>query len=508
MNDILPLQLELSQPLLEVIGNKDYRTFKQNLDRISELLFFSDIDNRIMQYEIELAEEIAKDENKNFTGLSFKCRTRIQQMARQKLRYVISRKLTGESYRVFSCHLAESFLLQKFCLLSCLDKIKVPSKSSLERYEKEIPEEIIRELNSMLLNAAQSPVDLEKNQQQLLLQKEISLADYYLDATCIKANIHFPVDWVLLRDATRTLMKAITLIRNRGLKNRMDEPAVFINKINKLCIQMTHAKNRKDSKKNRKKILRMMKKLLNKVRSHGQKYKELLELHWEDTEFSKKQADRIIERMDNIISKIPTAIEHAHERIIGGRQVKNKDKILSLYDENIHVIVRGKPEAKVEFGSTLVIGESKNGLIIDWKLYKETAPADCKLLPESLERLQEQYNGYQPENVVTDRGCDSKQNQKLLVIKGINNFLCPRSPHELKIRNKETDFCFHQKRRGQTEARIGIFKNNFLGKPFKSKGFNNKEQNLAWAVLTHNLWVLARMKKTGKVIPVDLKEAS
>ena len=35
---------------------------------------------------------------------------------------------------------------------------------------------------------------------------------------CLKADIHFPVDWVLLRDGVRTLMKATLLIRKAGLR--------------------------------------------------------------------------------------------------------------------------------------------------------------------------------------------------------------------------------------------------------------------------------------------------
>jgi len=50
-----------------------------------------------------------------------------------------------------------------------------------------------------------------------------------------------------------------------------------------------------------------------------------------------------------------------------------------------------------------------------------------------------------------------------------------------------------QKRRSQTEGRIGIFKNNFLGRPLRVKGFNNRRLAVAWAMLTHNLWALARM---------------
>jgi hypothetical protein len=92
------------------------------------------------------------------------------------------------------------------------------------------------------------------------------------------------------------------------------------------------------------------------------------------------------------IGEIDT-IKQAHERIIGERQVANEDKILSLYDDSVNVIVRGKAGA---------------------------------------------------------------------------------------------------------EARIGIFKNVFMGRPAPAKGFAHRELAVGWAVLTHNLWVAARLAETEK----------
>ena len=42
---------------------------------------------------------------------------------------------------------------------------------------------------------------------------------------------------MLLRDATRTLMGSVRLIRDQGLKHRMEEPESFIGRINGLCIK-------------------------------------------------------------------------------------------------------------------------------------------------------------------------------------------------------------------------------------------------------------------------------
>ena len=62
-----------------------------------------------------------------------------------------------------------------------------------------------------------------------------------------------------------------------------------------------------------------------------------------------------------------------------------------------------------------------------------------------------------------------------------------------------------QRRRAQTEGRISILKRAFLGRPMRAKGFDHRELALAWGVLTHNLWMLARMRKTKrKAVPLCL----
>ena len=75
------------------------------------------------------------------------------------------------------------------------------------------------------------------------------------DSTALKANIHFPTDWILLRDAVRTLMKAALLIRREGLRRRMEAPEAFLARMNTLSLQMSQAARRAGSKKARKRVL-------------------------------------------------------------------------------------------------------------------------------------------------------------------------------------------------------------------------------------------------------------
>jgi hypothetical protein len=51
------------------------------------------------------------------------------------------------------------------------------------------------------------------------------------------------------------------------------------------------------------------------------------------------------------------------------------------------------------------------------------------------------------------------------------------------------------KRRAGIEARVSIHIRDFMGKPARAKGFAHRELMVGWAVLSHNLWVLARLER-------------
>ena len=499
--EIVAYQPELCPALPVVIGNFDYTEYKKTLERIHQLLRDSGIEKSFIRYslaEVErLGQEQAMREGVDYHPLSRKAIARFEWHAVVALRCNIIRQLEQLSCRKLSCRLADSPLLQWFCGIVRMDRIRVPSKSTLDRYAKIVPERLVcHVINELTRTAAGKPAP---GDHPLGLKTAISLDTLFLDTTCVKANIHFPVDWVLLRDASRTLLKAVQVIRRRGLKNRMADPSEFIRDVNRLCIQMTHSRRRKESRKYRKQVLRLLKKLLRRIDKHAQRHRDLLADNWPMTDLSAGEVQQILARIDRIRDQLPAAIKQAHERIIGGRQVANQDKILSLYEPDIHVIVRGKEGSEVEFGNTFLLGEQEDGVIVDWRLIKDRAPSDTKLVRESLQRFVQLTGGELPGAIVGDRGFDSPGNRQLSTNHHeIFNAVCPKSPARLRERMQEARFAKLQRRRSQTEGRIGIFKNVFLGRPMKSKGFDYREQNITWAVLAHNLWVLARLPQLGE----------
>jgi hypothetical protein len=484
---IIPFPTDLRPRLPTIVGNVDYLTLCQRLEQIESLLQASGL-------ESDFVEQALQDWLKPKPASRLPTARQQQQFqlrSRRALRCTILRTLLQEDYRGFSCALAGSPLYQWFCLVDALDEVRVPSKSELQRFAHWLDAAQMRQMMERLLRAGMDPAG------PLDLTEPVDLEEYFVDTTALKANVHFPVDWVLLRDATRTLMKAVTLIRREGLKTRMEPPAEFLRRINRLCIEMTHSRRKPESRKERKRILRGMKKLVKVVGRHARKHRDLLDQEWEKTDWTRRQAEQVLGRIDQVLELLPRAQKQAHERIIGERKVANAEKILSLYEPEIQVLVRGKAGAEVEFGNKLLLGENRQGIILDYQLWPESVPADASVLVESLERvvvgLKRKMGA-----VGSDRGFASKANSGGLAWAEIFDGLCPKSPAALKERMKEPRFVRMQKRRSQTEGRISILQRGFLGRPMRAKGFEHRELAVAWGVLTHNLWMLARLKREKK----------
>jgi IS5 family transposase len=474
-----------------VYGPLDYREQRDFYERIDGIL-------KISGLEQEFVNLAVVDRGLDVGTTSAKRADRFARMSVLALRSNIARKLTGLDHREFCTRLADSSLLQWFLSVGRVDAVKVFSKSTSDRFGRWVGEETVRAINARFTALLTESGD-DAPSVRFGLECPINCEEVFFDSTCLTADIHFPTDWVLLRDAVRTLMKATVLIRGSGLRKRMPmEPLAFLSEMNTLCMRMSAARRTVDSKRQRKKVLREMKALAKRIADHALVHKEALVARRNETDLTEGRALHIIRRIEGVLDQLPAAIKQAHERIIGGRKVPNEEKILSLYDDSVQVLVRGKAGAEVEFGNKLWLGESREGLVVDYKLYQDN-PGDSTLVDPAIRRLVIEQ-AMPVKHVWGDRGLFGKTNDAMLDGMGIRSGLCPRGVKDLadRLRN-EPGFREGLKRRAGTEARIAIFKNVFMGRPAREKGFGHRELAVGWAALSHNLWVVARMARTAQL---------
>jgi len=258
--DIIAFQPELRPALPDVFASKDYREFRATLIEMDRILSVSGMEHGF------IVRQIKKLEERDGHRLSPRSAQRHGRTFRLALRSGILLGITGTSFRKLSRQVADSLLFQWFTHTSFVDGVRPISKSTLERFEKIFPVDELATFIHKLTGAAADQTLANK-----LLYRETALRfdQIFADTTCVKANIHFPVDWVLLRDAARTLVGSIVQIRKCGLRHRIGPPEKFIREMNKLCIEMTHTRKRKDGKKVRKNVLRRMKKLMKTIKAHA-----------------------------------------------------------------------------------------------------------------------------------------------------------------------------------------------------------------------------------------------
>lgn len=477
--ETIALQSWLRPALTHVGANKDYAKFRAQLDAVDSLLRRSHLEAMALDFAAE-----------GFEQASTRQQVARRQFALKALRVETLRMQLGNpSFRQFSRMVAASDLLADFCGVRRLDGIRGISKSTLDRASKFFRPDQVRWMQQVFTEMCGETDRAAEVGLAEPVQTDVCL----VDTTCLEANIHFPVDWVLLRDVAMTLLKGTTLIRRAGLRERMpQEPAGFATAMNQLCIKMTHSRRKADSRKARKKILREFKPLLRTIADHARRHRDRLDSEQASTDYTPAQAARIVARIDRMLALVPQVIKQAHERIIGERTVPNAQKILSAHEPDVNVIVRGKAGREVEFGNTLFIAESPQGLILDWELHRQQAPAEWRQLEQSIERQTDFDLSVPLAAAAADRGFCSRQGAVGLAQREIYNAVCPRDPQILQQRMGEERFTGLQRRRGSTEARIAILRQR-LGRRLRSRGFDHRYLAVAWGVLGHNLWIVARL---------------
>ena len=237
-------QLRPALPLIN--GPKEYREQRDLFIRLDELLHQSSLEHEFIKLSMEHRQiTLGKHSAKQIEGISQGCVL--------ALRSNIARHITGMKHREFCIRLADSPLLQWFLQIGRVDGVKAFAKSTSSRFAHCIDEAGLQAINAKLIGLLNN----DGSSNELGLAQSIRFDDIYFDSSCLKAPIHFPVDWVLLRDATRTLMKATLIIRRNGLRHRMpQEPLSFLSDMNTLCMKMSAKYRTKDGRKHRKAVLR------------------------------------------------------------------------------------------------------------------------------------------------------------------------------------------------------------------------------------------------------------
>jgi len=167
-------------------GNSEYAIEMELLQKIDQILSESGAEKQVIQAWLAQAEQARAPKK-----LSAKAKRKIQQNAVFALRATVLRKYRNLSYRQFARELALAPLYQWFCKLNRWVDVRIPGKSKLQANEQALPEELVRELNTCLVNYSAA----ESGETGALgIENKIDLSECFFDSFCLETNIHYPVE--------------------------------------------------------------------------------------------------------------------------------------------------------------------------------------------------------------------------------------------------------------------------------------------------------------------------
>jgi len=362
LRDTIGIQESLRLSKISVISNREHRIASERLERMDLVLKQSFLESQV----IDLYWEHCRRECTAGIEDPLQRKVRIAKLRRQQERLareavtalrvnILRHELGVSAIRELSVQISGSEAYAHFCGMLDGHVVKGSSKSRLDRLSRLFDPDELEQLHATLISVMGSCEECHR----VGLSEPVAMDTSLIDGTCIEANIHYPTDWTLLGDVARTLLLGLDRIRQRGILNRMPlSPTELMGQFNKLSIEMTHTRRRKDAKRERMKVLRRMKRLLKTIGEHARRHLDLLHEGWTEAGFFPGEHQQLRDRLRQMLDLLPKVIHQAHERIIGGRKVANAEKILSVYEPDVHVLVRGKSGKEIEYGNHCLLAEN------------------------------------------------------------------------------------------------------------------------------------------------------
>lgn len=379
-------------------------------------------------------------------------------------RTVLVHHLEGKSLRGTEILLAHSIFLQDFL---CLGPREVPSYSMIGRAMKAVRPQTWERLNEALTHYA-------------LEQKRIDPSKLRADTTVVETNIHYPTDPSLLWDSYRVLYRLIEGVREYSpgeIPHRLHERKV--KKLHLFITRYSHSPNKKRKRKVRKYKVKLI-----------QQVKRIYDVCAEFALQVEGHTDWVLRgfggEIQSFLESIRKVLDAAERAWICGEVVPAQERVFSIFEDHTELIKRGRRHKPVEFGHAVLLGQTKEKFITQYRVMKKKIP-DSRLPEHILEEHRRVFGG-EPETLAADKGfCGDPQAMEALRKK----VKVVAIPQRLKDFADEF-FVMLQRFRAGIEGSISALKRAFGLIRCQYRGFKSFASFVGLAIFTHNLVVLAK----------------
>lgn len=319
-----------------------------------------------------------------------------------------------------------------------------------------------------------------------------------VDGSVTETDIHYPTDSRLLDDAARVISRLLRQARDLIPPQPEREKAWFRDRhrqAHRLARQIGQ-QARPKAKNARKTSLKLYVQLLGLVETL------LAQVAQVQPRLARRQAGAAVKLSETFAYYLPLVqrvVVQTRRRVLQGRAVPARDKVVSLFEPHTAIICRGKAQPKeTEFGCKVWFGEVDGGLISEYRLLTGNPPDERQVLASV--RHHRQLFGRAPRELSGDRGTYSPENEQQARQLGVRRVCLPKPGHKTARRRRQEKqpwFRAAQRFRNGIEGRISQVRRARGLTRCLNHGWAGLERWVGWGVIANNIAVIV-MKLSKK----------
>jgi transposase, IS5 family len=304
------------------------------------------------------------------------------------LRMSVVRRLMGWSYETAYQEIQGDVKWRWFCRIYAQP---VPSDSTQQAREALIRPETLQHLNQRLLRLAHAAGVTQGRKLRM-------------DGTVIETHIHYPTDSRLLADSARVLGRLLSQARKLLDPQTVADKRLFRNRARqakRLARQIgQQVRTKKGQKVPENKAQRTYRRLLKVVQAL---LRQVAQVEPRLRDEGTRRAIQLAESLAHYVPLVHQVMGQTTRRVLEGRPVAARDKLVSLFEPHTAIIQRGKSAPnETEFGRKLWYSEVDGGLISEYRILPGNPP-EAAQWAGSLQHHRKVF-GHPPELATADRG--------------------------------------------------------------------------------------------------------
>ena len=386
----------------------------------------------------------------------------------QTARIVVVRQLTGWTYDELAFHLADSSTYRAFCRLGALTK--PPSRSALAAAVERVQPATLATMNDRLVTSAAA-------------RRVEAARTVRMDATVVPAAIHHPTDSNLLLDAVRVLDRLLLRVNTAAGFTAYHR---HLKRVKRRAIEIAHLAPQATVRR------RACYRDLLEFTEATVTYAACALAHLEGVP-QRTPAQRDVR--DEIVALLPLVaqvMDQTERRVFQAEAVPADEKLVSLFEAHVDVIVKDRRETY--YGHKVFLTTGRSGLILDCAIPKGNPADSTWTVP--LVRRQQALFGRAPRQASFDGAFASQDNLADCKALGVED-VCFAKKRGLAILDMvRSEWVYDKLRRFRAgiEAGISLLKRVFGLARCVWKGAAGFHAYVRTAVFAANLLLLARAR--------------